>query len=163
MRPIRFLLLLAAAAAAYYLLTRPDDETRIRRLVADLTAAFNEGDVLAFLAGVAEDFRDETTGFDREALRTVLRIHALRQLRRRSVEARVAEEDVNVELRRTGEARVQITAMFRPSGGGKEILHLEVEGDLVKRNGQWRFRRTRHRWAGPAGWGRVLRRRSWGR
>lgn len=60
------LILLLAACS------RPDDETRIRTHIDNMTTALSEANSRAFMAPLAEDFSGETWDLDRRAVQLLL-------------------------------------------------------------------------------------------
>ena len=54
------------------------EETQIRWRLEGLVERFNSAHNRGFMTGVAEDFSDEPTGFDRSQLRDLLRLLFLR-------------------------------------------------------------------------------------
>ncbi|MGY6554615.1 MAG: hypothetical protein ACXIUM_08850 [Wenzhouxiangella sp.] len=94
--------------------SRPDDDTRIRGHIADMTAALSGADARAFMAPLAEDFSAETWDLDRRAVQLLL----IREFRAHErIRARVF--DIDVELFEDDRASAQFQAVVT---GGRGLL-----------------------------------------
>ena len=133
------------------------DETRIRRRLGAMIADFNDGELGAVAGGLAGDFRDLTTGLDREQLLGVLRyaIFHERDPRTRKFALRVELDEERLEIQVDGEAArlVLPIRIHRLTGGEVTATRAgEVKAELRCGDDGWQLTRARHTWQ-PGGRG----------
>lgn len=149
----RILLGLAAAAAlclVVLLLVRlfTSDETRIRRMVAGMEEAYNEGKPGSCVAPLAKDWRHEGSEIDRELLLGALiqtsqdRERETRQLRTR-VEV---DEDAAVVAVKGERATLAAEAIFWRLRAGEwhEAWRARIEAELADGEDGWQIVKSRH-------------------
>jgi hypothetical protein len=113
--------------------------------------AFNEGDLGPVAGGLADDFRDLTTGLDRERLLGGLRYAVLqeRDPGTRRFALRVEVVDGPPEIRVDGDsARTAfgIRVLRLVGGEATETREGEVETELRRGEEGWQLTRARHTW-----------------
>jgi hypothetical protein len=147
----------AAAALALLLIGRRvylallSDETRIRRLLGAMIEEFNDGDLGAVADGLAHDFRDLTTGLDREGLLGVLRyaVFQERDPRTRRFALRVEVVDERLDIRVDGDsarAAFGVRVLRLVDGEPAETREGEVDAELRRGEPGWQLIRARHTW-----------------
>jgi len=149
----RVLLMLGTAVLAYagyrMSLSFVDDEVRIRWLLDDAVAGFNDADRSDCLASVAEDFAHHRPRLNRDDLGRLLAAVFLRgrpgmgEFRFR---AEVVADSVQITVD-DSKAQLQFTINMQERRSGTFVPAWEVliSGELVKDDGDWWLRRTEHR------------------
>jgi hypothetical protein len=147
-------LLVAAATllASWLRSALASDESRIRKLVRSSAAGFNSRDAGDAIAGLAEDFREETSGLDRAQVRLILIDLFLRGrdpgTKRFRYRLEVPEESVEVTVDPAGaRASLGLSARLQEGEGESSRLVWEarIEAELEKRKGGWKLKRSRYR------------------
>jgi hypothetical protein len=150
---IRRVLLIGAALVLAYVAVRAirnalaSDETKIRWLFADETAAFNDCKTLSVLEHFAPDWQDENTGVTRQQLKGGL-LFVFQNRRDPKTQQflyrlEVGEYEIEVE----GEHAKAVLPMVLHEGVGeneKALWELRVTAELGKHDGSWRVDRSRH-------------------
>jgi hypothetical protein len=150
---IRRVLLIAAALMVAYFAVRAirtalaSDETRIRWLLADEAAAFNDCGMLSVLDHFAPEWQDETTGVSRQALKGGL-LYVFQNRRdaktgRFLYRIEVGETDIDVQGERAT-AKFPLVLHEGIDTAERAIWELKVTADLGKHDGSWRIDRSRH-------------------
>ncbi len=140
---------LAASWLPYWL---ADDATRIRMLVEECAAAFNDGSRSGCLEGFAEDFVDETSKIDRELLGRALAYLFLKEKHAETGQLRyrieIDPKEFPVTVESDGDAAkipsVAVRFLRLRAGSYEPAWTIDVECELAKIDGRWRIRRTRH-------------------
>ena len=151
------ILLLLAAALGLVLLGRAlvrsfaSDETRIRWLVEDMADGFDRTRMDPILAGIADDFRDKTSGCDRQELRQAIAYLFF-----------TAKDPATKRFPYRVEARLERLSIDR--GGDDPSAECEVDARFLERLGDqeseaWRISLTARLQRGAAGW--RIRSASW--
>jgi hypothetical protein len=152
----RLLLGLLAVIVLYFLahwlfVALASDETRIRWLLEDMAGGFNETNARAVVAGLAEDFKEETDGCDRNGVRLGLNHLFLTQRDARTREfpyrVEIGVESLRIAVDAAGRtARVELVARFHESRGeaARVAWEVRIEGELRKGDGGWEVIRSRH-------------------
>lgn len=128
-------LLIASAVALLMFTGQVDDEEAIRRVIEDVAAASEDGDLGGVLEHVGEDYRD-SSGLDRSGVQMMLGREFLRGRRLAVV---VGPIDVTVDDPSTG--RASFEAWLAEDAEGTlwperaKSIHFDV--DLKKRDGDW--------------------------
>ena len=90
--------------------SRPDDETRIRDHIDNMSKALSAADARAFMAPLAEDFNAETWDLDRRAVQLLL-------LREFSAHERIRARVFDIELESLDDGRASIRFQAVVTGG----------------------------------------------
>lgn len=149
----KLLLALLALAGLYFSgrsLVRffSSDETKIRRLVAQMEEAYNEGSPGSCVGPLAKDWRHEGYDIDREMLLGALfqtardREHETRQLR-----SSVSVDEDAVDIVVDGDrARLTAEATFSRlrAGQWEESWRLRITAELEDRDDGWEIVKSRH-------------------
>jgi hypothetical protein len=148
----RALLIAAILIAAFFAVRAigralASDETKIRWLLADEAAAFNDCSMLSVLDHFAPDWQDETTGVSRQALKGGL-LYVFQNRRdpktqRFLYRVEVGETDIDVQGERAT-AKFPLVLHEGIDAAEKPIWELKVTADLGKHEGSWRIDRSRH-------------------
>lgn len=151
----RLLLALVAAVALWFggraiVRALASETTRIRWVVDDMVAGFNDTRMNPILDGLAADYLDETYGADRALLRAAA-ASVFFQAKDPStkkflyrLERMPRVEIAVVETPATKSARVKLELQFfRRRGESEESAWtIHVDGRMEKRDGDWLFVRT---------------------
>ena len=142
-------LLAAFFALKFVLRLFESDETRIRRRVAAIEAAFNDGAAGGVADALAPSFRERSSGLGRDEVRGLLfqffqtsRDPKTREL---VVAVRVETESVKIDLagEKPTRARLALTAVFTRRStsqpGPGVTARVEFRGQLEKLDGEWKF------------------------
>lgn len=124
------------------------DETKIRRLVADMEQAYNRGKPGSCVGPLARDWRHEGYELDRELLLGAL-FQSARDRDRETRELRTrVEVDEDAALVTVDGARATLTAeaaFFRlRAGAWQESWRMRVEAELADGDDGWEIVRSRH-------------------
>jgi hypothetical protein len=143
---------LLLAFFAFFLLRRmlASDETRIRWMIDAMLEGFNDGRAGSVVDALASDFRDTTSGADRETVRQAL-VYLVMTYRDANHDFRLkGEMDVvaidvgDEEGGKTGRAEVIVRFFETSKLSGEPVWEVKVEILLVKPESGWRIRRTTH-------------------
>lgn len=141
--------LLACALAFWLYRASIPEETRIRRLVEGMAAGFNRSSAGRTVAGLSDDFFDETHGAGKRELQGFLFQLFLRERDPETKEFRYRAEldDLQVDIEPDeAAARVRVLADVsrRRDDGWESIWTTRVEAELGKEDGRWRILRARY-------------------
>jgi hypothetical protein len=127
------------------------DDTRIRWLLADEVAAFNDASALRSLRGFAEDYREETIGLDKLSLRRALLYLFTRDgdrpTDRFAYRVEMPDEDLSVEVEPAGNratARFRLLLFQGLNDRKPPTWELRVTAELAQGDGGWLIVRSRH-------------------
>ncbi|HEX6885131.1 MAG TPA: hypothetical protein VF530_17285 [Planctomycetota bacterium] len=147
-------LLAIAAVAALFLGVRglvrhlAPDEVKIRRLVAAMEAAYNEGDPSGCVAPLARDWRHAGSEIDRRMLLGALFQTARdREKETRQLRSRVEVDEEAARVAVDGErATLTLEAVFARLRGGEwsETWRARIEAELVEGDDGWEIVQSRH-------------------
>ncbi len=128
------------------------DETKIRRVVANMAEGFDRTRMDPVLAGLARDFEDESSGATRQEVReglAYLFFNAKDEATKRfayRVETEIQRIGVDRSDKGAPTAQCEMTARFLDVRGGKEspAWEISVAASLVRGEDGWRIRRTKY-------------------
>lgn len=126
------------------------DETRIRWVVEDMVDGFNAQRNDRVLAGLAKEFRDETSGATRDDVRQALAYAFFNEVdpktNRFRLKARMADAPPVVQVQEgeppTAKAAVAVDIALLREDREERWWDARVEGELLKRDGEWLWVRT---------------------
>ena len=127
------------------------EEDSIQRRFQTMAAGFNSTTMRHALGGFDPDFRDESSGYDKQVVRRALanmfftEKDELTRAFPYRVEIPAEELQVEFDERDPDLARVQVHAVFHKTVRGKEELYwdLRFDGEMRKSEGRWRLWRAR--------------------
>jgi hypothetical protein len=145
-------ILVVALAANWVRRALMSDEARIRELLETMADGFNRSRTGDCLDGLAEDFREETTGVDKGSIGNFLRLLFLRERDPQTkkftyrVELPEAELKIEVSAKQEGQARVDLVADFFKLAGEdwKLFWKARITADLEEGEDGWQVKRSRH-------------------
>jgi hypothetical protein len=127
------------------------DDTKIRRLLAQMTEGFDDTRMDPILSGLAQDFVDDGSGARKDDVRAALAQLFLQrkdpQTRKFPYRARIEEEGCAVSVH-TGEKRsaeADFVLVFEESAGGvwHDSWKAQVHAELAEDSGDWFLVHTR--------------------
>ncbi len=127
------------------------DETKIRRLCAGMVESFNEQRTSRFLAGLTEDFVDQSSGVRRDEVREALIYAYFQELDPETkaflLHAELEDPQFPVEVRDTqppsASATLTVKIARQRSAGSEVYWNARVEGELVRGASGWQWSMTR--------------------
>ena len=124
------------------------DETKIRRLVAQMEDAYNRGNPGDCVEPLARDWRHERYALDRQLLfGALLQTAQERDHETRALLTRVAiDEDAATVNVQEGGAQLELEALFerRRAGEWHETWRIRVEAELADGDDGWEIVKSRH-------------------
>ena len=127
------------------------EETRIRWLVESMADSFNERDAGDCVAGLAEDFREETVKLGKTEIHPLLVYLFFKEKDPKTgkfpFRIEVPRESLKVILGpEEGKASLELLARFHEDRGKGSRLVWEalITADLLKKDGAWRVARSTH-------------------
>ena len=124
------------------------DETKIRRLVADMEDAYNRGNPGDCVEPIARDWHHERYELDRQLLfGALLQTAQERDRETRELLTRVTIDEDTATVHVQGDrATLELEAKFerRRAGEWQETWRIRVEAELEDRDGHWQIVRSRH-------------------
>lgn len=128
------------------------EETKIRRVVGEMAAGFDAGSANRCVAGLADSWRDETSGLEREWLRQGLAQFFFQQhqagggAERYRVELPEAAFVVTLVPERPTSARLECVARFLELGPPETLAwEVSIRAELERGTAGWEIVATRHR------------------
>ncbi len=126
------------------------DETRLRWIVEEMVAGYNDASLGPCVGPIADDWRHgSSTTLDREVLKGGLlrqfwneRDHRTKAFLYR---VEVPEDTLSIEVRE-GEATLDLEARFERLRGAtwEPLWHIRIEAELDQLDGDWKIRRSSH-------------------
>jgi len=146
-------LVLLVVAGHHIRLALLSDETLIRMRIEEMAGDFNGGSVAEVAAGLAEEYRNETSGMDRAQLLQALRYAVLKvrdeKTRRFALRVEVAVEDLEIaEGENTAHVMLEVRFSRSRQGEWTGFRDCTIDADFRKGEAGWQVTGTRHRWKG---------------